>query len=91
MAEIAPSLHNLQTQSQPFANGVFIYRLMFAVKFAEFHQRRLQGELQDAAADIVEIFKQDIAPKSWWAIVLLDAVELLQNGGFPIVFVVLPY
>lgn len=82
VADIAPSLHTLQTQAGHFGDGIFIYRLLFAVRFAEYHQHRLQGDVQDAAADIMSIFKEDLAPKSWWAIVLLDAIELLQNGAF---------
>lgn len=53
---------------------------MFAVRLAEFHQRRLNGELHEAAFDIVNMLRDDIAPKAWWAVVLFDAVELLQTG-----------
>lgn len=53
---------------------------MFAVRLAEFHQRRLNGELHEAAFDIVNMLRDDIAPKAWWAVVLFDAVKLLQNG-----------
>lgn len=77
VANIAPSLHTLRTQP---ANGVFLYRLMFAVRFAEFHQRRINGDIHDAALDVVSILRDDIAPKAWWAVVLYDAVELLQNS-----------
>ncbi|KAI0917961.1 hypothetical protein AcW1_006947 [Taiwanofungus camphoratus] len=78
VANIAPSLQALRTKSGP--NGVFIYRLVFAVRFAEFHQRRLNGELQDAALDLVAMLREDIAPKSWWAVLLSYAVDLLQNS-----------
>ena len=54
--------------------------MIFAVRFAEFHEHSARGEFHEAAADIVEIFQQDIAPKLWWAVVLLDTVELLQKG-----------
>ncbi|KAJ8482613.1 hypothetical protein ONZ51_g5233 [Trametes cubensis] len=63
------------------APGVFLHRLMFAVRFAEFHQRRASGDGQGAAFDVVTMFREDIAPKSWWAVLLCDALELLQNGG----------
>ena len=53
---------------------------MFAVRFAEFHQRRASGDGQGAAFDAVTMFREDIAPKSWWAVLLCDALELLQNG-----------
>ncbi|CCM06137.1 uncharacterized protein FIBRA_08387 [Fibroporia radiculosa] len=78
VANIAPSLQTLRSNSG--ANGVFVHRLMFAVRFAEFHQRRMQGELHDAAFDLATMFREDIAPKSWWAVLLSDAVELLLNS-----------
>lgn len=77
VAKIAPSLHTLRAESK--ASGVFVYRLHFAVRFAEFHYRRLNGTLQDAAFDVVAMLREEIAPKSWCAVLLSDAVELLQN------------
>ncbi|CAL1715565.1 unnamed protein product [Somion occarium] len=77
---IAPSLQALKSQSGSNISGVFIYRLMFAVHFAEFHQRRMNGELEDAASDIIEMFQKEIVPTSWWAVVLCDALELLQHN-----------
>lgn len=79
VANIAPSLHTLRAQQESIASGVFVYRLMFAVRLAEFHQRRLNGELHEAAFDVVAMLRDDIAPKAWWAVVLSEAVELLQN------------
>lgn len=81
VANIAPSLQTLRAQQESIASGVFVYRLMFAVRFAEFHQRRLNGEWHDAAYDVVAMLREDIAPKGWWAVVLSDAVELLQHGA----------
>lgn len=81
VANIAPSLHTLRAEQGSSANGIFIYRLMFAVRFAEFHQRRMNGDLQDAAFDLVTMFQEDIAPKSWWAVLLCDAVQLLQHSA----------
>ena len=52
---------------------------MFAVRYAEFQQRRMSQELQEAALDLVAMFHDDIAPKSWWGILLCDAVDLLQG------------
>lgn len=80
VANIAPSLQTLRAQQESITSGIFVYRLMFAVRLAEFHQRRLNGELQEAAFDIVSMLRDDIAPKAWWAVILFDAVELLQNG-----------
>ncbi|KAL4250471.1 Nuclear pore complex protein Nup85 [Abortiporus biennis] len=80
VANIAPSLHALRAESAPALNGVYIYRLIFAVRLAEYHQRKSKGELQDAAVDVIAIFKDEIAPKSWWAVVLYDSIELLQTN-----------
>ncbi|KAF8842387.1 hypothetical protein BDN67DRAFT_899400 [Paxillus ammoniavirescens] len=79
--DIAPSLQALRANS---ARGVFIHRLMFAVRYAEFHQRLLNGDLQDAAWDLVTMFQDEIAPKSWWGILLHDAVQLLQYEPTPL-------
>ncbi|KAL7280365.1 hypothetical protein ACG7TL_005290 [Trametes sanguinea] len=54
---------------------------MFAVRFAEFHQRRASGDGQGAALDAVTMFRDDIAPKSWWAVLLCDALDLLRDGS----------
>ena len=80
VANIAPSLQTLRAQQESITSGVFVYRLMFAVRLAEFHQRRLNGELHEAAFDVVSMLRDDIAPKAWWAVVLFDAIELLQDG-----------
>ncbi|TCD63518.1 hypothetical protein EIP91_005319 [Steccherinum ochraceum] len=79
VANIAPSLHALRAQSKSGLNGVFIYRLIFAVRFAEFHQRKVNQEYMDAAGDVVAMLKEEVAPRAWWAVVLCDAVDLLQN------------
>ncbi|EGN95218.1 hypothetical protein SERLA73DRAFT_187558 [Serpula lacrymans var. lacrymans S7.3] len=76
VADIAPSLQSYRTQ--PGAHGIFIYRLMFAVRYAEFHQRMLNQEYQDAARDLITMFKEEIVPKSWWGVLLSDSIELLR-------------
>jgi nuclear pore complex protein Nup85 len=78
VAGIAPSLQALRMQSG--AQGIFIHRLMFAVRYAEFHQRLANRDLQDAAWDLVSMFQDGIAPKSWWGVLLCDAQQLLQYG-----------
>ncbi|KAL6299538.1 Nup85 nucleoporin-domain-containing protein [Sparassis latifolia] len=78
VAGIAPSLQVLRAEVG--ANSVFVYRLLFAVRLAEFHQRRINGDLEEAAADLVAMLREDIAPKSWWAVLLSNAVELLLYG-----------
>ncbi|KAF8449374.1 Nup85 nucleoporin-domain-containing protein [Boletus edulis BED1] len=80
--DIAPSLQALRANAG--AHGVFIHRLIFAVRYAEFHQRLLNQDLQDAAWDLVTIFQEEIAPRSWWGILLCDAVQLLQYEPSPL-------
>lgn len=75
-SDIAPSLQDLL--AQPDSRGIFVHRLMFAVRYAHFHQLRMKQELQDATVDLVAMFRDDVAPKSWWAVLLCDSVELLQ-------------
>jgi nuclear pore complex protein Nup85 len=77
VANIAPSLQKLQTQPGP--QWIFIHRLIFAVRYAEFHTYKANGNLSDAAWDLVEILHDDIAPKSWWGVILCDTVELLTR------------
>ncbi|KAH9987143.1 nucleoporin Nup85-like protein [Russula compacta] len=77
VAAVAPSLQELR--AHPSADGVFTHRLMFAVRYAEFHQRRLSGDLQEAALDLLTMFNEDLAPKTWWGVLLCDAVELIRN------------
>ena len=53
---------------------------MFVVRYAHFHQLLERQALQDASSDLVAIFREDLAPKSWWAVLLCDSVQLLQYG-----------
>ncbi|KAJ7442242.1 Nup85 nucleoporin-domain-containing protein [Mycena latifolia] len=77
-SDIAPSLQNLSVQN-PSSQGVFVHRLMFAVRYSNFQQLRVKHDLQNAALDLVAMFRDDVAPKSWWAVMLCDAVDLLQH------------
>ncbi|KAN0115630.1 Nup85 Nucleoporin domain containing protein [Russula decolorans] len=79
VAAVAPTLQELR--AHPGADGVFTHRLMFAVRYAEFHQRRIRGDVQDAALDLLTMFSEDLAPKSWWGVLLCDAVELIRNDN----------
>ena len=76
VGSIAPSLHELQ--AHPDATGVFIRRLVFAVQYADFHHKRVGGDYQDAASSLETMLQEDVAPKAWWAVLLCDAVELLN-------------
>lgn len=81
VAEIAPSLQTLRsaadTSDYPM-HGIFLHRLMFIVKYAEFHQRKMSNDLAEAAADLISMFEDEIAPTSWWGVLLQDAVEFLN-------------
>jgi nuclear pore complex protein Nup85 len=76
--DVASSLAELQNRSG--ASAIFVHRLRFAVAYAEFHKRRIEHDLQEAALILVAMFQQEIAPKSWWGVLLCDAVGLLQFG-----------
>ncbi|KAF4610945.1 hypothetical protein D9613_006754 [Agrocybe pediades] len=73
---IAPSVQELRTQST--IQGVFVHRLIFAVRYARYHELMEKQEYQDAASDLLAIFVEDVAPTSWWAVVLCDSVPLLR-------------
>ncbi|KAG5641793.1 hypothetical protein DXG03_004179 [Asterophora parasitica] len=75
---IAPSVQELR--NRPSNQGIFAHRLQFAVRYAHFHQLREEQEFQDAASDLLAIFREGLAPKSWWAVLLCDSVPLLQHG-----------
>ncbi|KAH8991666.1 Nup85 nucleoporin-domain-containing protein [Lactarius akahatsu] len=79
VAAVAPSLQELR--AHPGADGVFTHRLLFAVRYAEFHQRRLNGDLQEAALDILTMFNEGLAPRTWWGVLLCDAVDLVRNDN----------
>lgn len=84
VAEIAPSLQTLRSAADSSdypMHGIFLYRLMFIVKYAEFHQRKMSNDLVEAAADLISLFEDDIAPTSWWGVLLLDSVEFLNYPG----------
>lgn len=75
---MAPLVQELRAETG--LHGVFVQRLMFAVRFAEFHQRRVQGLFEHAALDLLSLFEEDLAPRSWWGVLLNDATPFLQDG-----------
>ncbi|KAF9642653.1 hypothetical protein BDM02DRAFT_3105390 [Thelephora ganbajun] len=84
VAEIAPSLQTLRSAADSSdypMHGIFLHRLMFIVKYAEFHQRKISNDLIEAAADLMSMFEGDIAPTSWWGVLLQDSVEFLNHPG----------
>ncbi len=75
---VAPSVQELRTKSH--IHGVFVHRLVFTVRYAHFHELLEKREYQDAASDLIAIFSENVAPTSWWAVVLCDSVPLLRYG-----------
>lgn len=54
---------------------------MFAVRYAEFHQRSMQGDTENAVLDLVSMFEEELAPRSWWGVLLNDITPFLQDGS----------
>ncbi|KAF8872834.1 nucleoporin Nup85-like protein [Gymnopilus junonius] len=73
---IAPSVQELRTRST--VPGVFVHRLIFGVRYARFHDLITRQDYREASVDLVAIFTEDVAPTSWWAVVLYDSVPLLR-------------
>ncbi|PFH51019.1 hypothetical protein AMATHDRAFT_59952 [Amanita thiersii Skay4041] len=74
---MTPTVQQLRTQNT--VQGVFVHRLLFAVRYAQYHELLKAGRQADAAVELVSIFYDDLAPKAWWAVLLSDALDLLQN------------
>ncbi|KAF8646884.1 hypothetical protein AX16_007062 [Volvariella volvacea WC 439] len=79
---IAPSIQELRNQVA--LRGIFIHRLIFAVRFAHFLQLRDVQEYQEAASDLMTMFRDEEAPTSWWAVLLSEGLTLLQHGDSPL-------
>lgn len=71
--KIAPALK----YPPSYCHSIFQRRLSFLVRYAEFHTRWSNGDIQDAAWDIVSMFQEELVPNSWWGILLKQAGELL--------------
>lgn len=78
VSEVAPSL-----QYHSYGQSIFQRRLYFLVRYAEFHTHLSQGDIQEAAWDVVSMFRDEIVPKPWWGTLLKQAgALLLQDGVF---------
>lgn len=75
---ISPLLEQVHSNTQ--TEAIFAHRLMFAVKYSQIHKMRLEQDYSTAASDLVILLRDEIAPKSWWPILLCDSVEFLQYG-----------
>ena len=78
VSDMAQDIQELRAETG--LHGVFVHRLMFAVRFAEYHRRRVQGDFEHAALDLMSMFEEDLAPRSWWGVLLNDATAFLQDG-----------
>ena len=77
----AKFIHSLQElPSRTNTEGIFAHRLTFAVRYAQIHRLRAEGESHAAVSEIIVLLREEIAPKSWWAVLLCDTVDLLQHG-----------
>ncbi|KAH6910043.1 Nup85 nucleoporin-domain-containing protein [Coprinopsis sp. MPI-PUGE-AT-0042] len=73
---IAPILQTLGRQAG--VSGVFFHRMIFAIRYAQLHELLTRDDFGEAAAALVAIFHEDVAPTAWWAVVLCDSVQLLE-------------
>ena len=78
VSDVAFLLRQLKKDAEPHA--VFVQRLEFAIRYAEFHQHNLQGDMENAASALMSIFEENLSPNSWLAVILYDAIPLLQDG-----------
>ena len=62
--------------------AIFVQRLSFAQGYAEFLRARKDNDLASAAEYLVDLFSSEIAPSSWWAVLLTDAADLLAGGTY---------
>jgi nuclear pore complex protein Nup85 len=75
-SELAPSLPGLVARDQG-PHSLYLHRMMFVIKYAQFLS---QDDPEEAAGELIAILRDDIAPRSWWPVLLCDSVELLQHG-----------
>lgn len=69
-----------EIQSNSRTNQIFAHRLMFTVRYSQMHETRLERDYPNAALDLLALLRDEIAPRSWWPILLCDAVEFMQYG-----------
>lgn len=54
-------------------------RLAFLARYRDFHREYVTGNLTQAASLLVELLTSGVAPENFWAVLLIDAVPLLQE------------
>ncbi|KZW00006.1 hypothetical protein EXIGLDRAFT_723166 [Exidia glandulosa HHB12029] len=75
--QIAIGLHLPENLGE---QAVFAHRLLFVQRYAEFHKLCQDGDLSTAAEHLIDMFNAEIVPRTWWALLLADASELLSSG-----------
>ncbi|KAJ3718910.1 Nup85 nucleoporin-domain-containing protein [Lentinula raphanica] len=75
-SKIAPAMDQIQSTSR--AEEIFVQRLTFTVRYSQIHKMRLTEDYSNAASDLVALLRNEIAPRSWWPVLLCDSIELLQ-------------
>lgn len=54
-------------------------RLTFLARYRDFHREYAAGNLTQAATVLVELLTSSTAPENFWAVMLVDAIPLLQD------------
>ena len=63
VADIAPLLRELKKDAGP--HGVFVQRLEFAIRYAEFHQHNNQADMENAVSALMSIFEENLSPQQF--------------------------
>ncbi|KAJ8520283.1 hypothetical protein ONZ45_g2879 [Pleurotus djamor] len=69
----------IQPVAQSEAPRVFVHHLIFAVRYARFQQLRMKAASREALSDLVSMFQEEVAPKSWWPVLLTDALSITRG------------
>lgn len=70
--------HNLALNKH--ARGFFSKRLAFLARFRDFHRLYADGQWAAAAGLLVELVTTEAAPERFLAVLLVDAIPLLEDG-----------
>ncbi|CDR88880.1 uncharacterized protein SPSC_05712 [Sporisorium scitamineum] len=70
--------HNLALDKH--ARGFFSKRLAFLARFRDFHRLYADGQWAAAAGLLVELVTTEAAPERFLAVLLVDAIPLLEDG-----------
>ncbi|KAF7770639.1 hypothetical protein Agabi119p4_6613 [Agaricus bisporus var. burnettii] len=62
------------------SHWVFYHRFMFVTSYAKFQEAIVNKNYASAAKSLVTIISEEVAPRAWGAILLNDAIPLLQHN-----------